>query len=366
MFVPQPDSAYTQVSFEKAAQAQNKHFDAQGVRYDKDKVDLPVLSIGQLVRVQDKKTDQWQALATVVNARPDGLSYIVDIGGREQLRSRHMLRPEPVSQVENEDDVSERDGPKVGVSPLPTTAPRRSQRLLDRNSEGNRLIPVQPCAEERPKKKSLTSSGYFKSSTGRESVESPSLSWQTRLSTSTLTASAWSTYRGPPLRQGPQSLLPWQSLGSWSPCAATSGHETTGGAERDTTNLLRLSQVGSSQGQSLQAGRNLCHPSQIPHLLLPQPCQGQAGIGPPMVSGQAPPSVLRPFPSMPCQPYLLPLLEDKYRACSSYHSPASHPSTTSRLVCPLSDGFSPLLSLFCKQGLKSFHMDYFFFYCQKA
>ena len=40
MFVPQPGSAYTQVSFEKAAQAKDKHFDAQGTRYDKDKVNL--------------------------------------------------------------------------------------------------------------------------------------------------------------------------------------------------------------------------------------------------------------------------------------------------------------------------------------
>ena len=60
------------------------------------------------------------------------------------MRSRHMLRPEPVSQIESEregpDLVSERDGPKVGVLPLQSTAPRRSQQLLDKNIEGNRLI----------------------------------------------------------------------------------------------------------------------------------------------------------------------------------------------------------------------------------
>ena len=38
MLLPQPDSAYEQVSFEKAAIAKNKHFDAQGIRYDRDKV----------------------------------------------------------------------------------------------------------------------------------------------------------------------------------------------------------------------------------------------------------------------------------------------------------------------------------------
>ena len=139
MLLPQPDSAYEQVSFEKAAMAKDKHFDAQGVRYDKDKVELPVLSIGQLVRVRDEKAGQWQALATVTEARPDGLSYIVNTGGREQLRSRHMLRPEPVLQTEKDgpNTESERDGPKVGVTPLPTTVLRRSQQLLDKNSEGN-------------------------------------------------------------------------------------------------------------------------------------------------------------------------------------------------------------------------------------
>ena len=79
MLLLQPDSAYEQVSFEKAALAKDKQFDAQGVRYDKDKVSLLVLSIGQLVRVQDKKNGQWQALATVTEARPDGLSYMVRI-----------------------------------------------------------------------------------------------------------------------------------------------------------------------------------------------------------------------------------------------------------------------------------------------
>ena len=69
MFLPQPDSAYEQVSFEKATKAKNKHFDTQGVRYDRDKASLPVPSFGQLVRVQDEKSGQWQALATIIEDR---------------------------------------------------------------------------------------------------------------------------------------------------------------------------------------------------------------------------------------------------------------------------------------------------------
>ena len=47
-----------------------------------EKVSLPKLSIGQLVRVQDEKTGQWQALATVLERRPDGISYLIDASGR--------------------------------------------------------------------------------------------------------------------------------------------------------------------------------------------------------------------------------------------------------------------------------------------
>ena len=61
-----------------------------------------------------------------------------------------MLRPEPVPTIESERDgpnsLNEGDGPEVGLLPLPALAPRRSQRLLEKNSEGNRLIPVTRCA----------------------------------------------------------------------------------------------------------------------------------------------------------------------------------------------------------------------------
>ena len=58
-------------------------------------MDLPELSIAQLAQVQDDKTGQWQTSATVIDARPYKLSHTVNIGGREQLRSHNMLRPEP-------------------------------------------------------------------------------------------------------------------------------------------------------------------------------------------------------------------------------------------------------------------------------
>ena len=94
----------------------------------------------------------------MIEARPDGLSYIVDIGGREQLRSRHMLRPEPVSASKEEESErdgliieSERDGPTVGVIPAPVPVVGRSQRLLEKNCEGNILNPASACVKAKRK-----------------------------------------------------------------------------------------------------------------------------------------------------------------------------------------------------------------------
>ena len=134
-------------------------------------------------------------------------------------------RPKPVSTFnENESErdgpilESERDEPKVGVIPAPVPVMRRSQHLLEKNSEGNRLIPASACVEERQKRKSSMSFDDFRNSTGMDSFplnkESPSLSQPTGSSNSTLTASASSIYIGPLSCQGPPSSLLSPSLGS--------------------------------------------------------------------------------------------------------------------------------------------------------
>ena len=49
----------------------------------------------------------------MIDARSDKLSYIVNIGGREHLRSRHMPMPESDADLLK---VDERDGFEGGVS----------------------------------------------------------------------------------------------------------------------------------------------------------------------------------------------------------------------------------------------------------
>ena len=181
------------------------------------------------------------------------------------------------------------------------------------------------------------SSGDSRSSTGRAclpSKASPSLSPRTRQLTNIQTASASSTFIGPPLRQGPLLSSPSPLSGSWSPCAATSGQGMTEGVGKANTSSSRQSPVGYFKGGSHQAGPSPCHLSQSRPLMSSQPCQGRGGIGRPVAVGQGPRLVPLSFPNMPCQPFL-PLPEGKSRVCSSSSSQASHPSTTSQLVFPV-------------------------------
>ena len=127
-----------------------------------------------------------------------------------------MLRPEPVLSAKNESErdgpqfESERDGPKVGVIPPPATVLRRSQRLLDNNSEGNRLIPASACVKAKRNERNLMSSGGYRSSTGMEcqpSRESQSLGPQTRPLTNPSLSSSLSSLDRP--HSSPLSLTPF-------------------------------------------------------------------------------------------------------------------------------------------------------------
>ena len=53
------DSAFSQVDFEKAAMVKDKKFEAQSDSYNRGKVDLPMLVVGQVMRVQEEKTGLW-------------------------------------------------------------------------------------------------------------------------------------------------------------------------------------------------------------------------------------------------------------------------------------------------------------------
>ena len=54
---------------------------------------LPPLSIGQLVLIQDPKTNKWTSRGTITEIRAKGRSYYVNIDGKKKLRNRRFLRP---------------------------------------------------------------------------------------------------------------------------------------------------------------------------------------------------------------------------------------------------------------------------------
>ena len=66
---------------------------SQKTAHDKRSKGLPPLSIDSQVYMQDPLTKRWDAVATVVESRESGQSYVVNSNGRNYLRNRIFLRP---------------------------------------------------------------------------------------------------------------------------------------------------------------------------------------------------------------------------------------------------------------------------------
>jgi hypothetical protein len=54
--------------------------------------DLQPLHPGELVWIQDQKSRKWDFQGKIINARPDGRSYLIDLDGRTIIRNRRFLR----------------------------------------------------------------------------------------------------------------------------------------------------------------------------------------------------------------------------------------------------------------------------------
>ena len=141
----QPASAFTPVNLKKAAAVKDKVFDEQAAAYNRDKSELKQLLPGCSVRVQCPKTGSWENIGTVLEIRPDQLSYLIDIEGKMFIRARCMLRP-----VE-EGGVSDASQCQVQVQGGAQAAcqegvfPRRSERLKLRK-EKEEIKPISKCA----------------------------------------------------------------------------------------------------------------------------------------------------------------------------------------------------------------------------
>ena len=139
--LPMHESSFSQVDFSQAALEKDKKFSSQATSHNRGKMVLPMLAVGQVVRVQDDRSGLWPTLAKVMEICPDRLSYIVESDGKEMLRSRAMLRVEKPSLGTNQGQgqVSERRGVSppassqdLDLKPLPTVPLCRSDRLKDK------------------------------------------------------------------------------------------------------------------------------------------------------------------------------------------------------------------------------------------
>ena len=93
MPLPQPAGAFKPLSFIEAAEAKDKLFDGQETAYIRDKKELRMLMPEKKVRVQCEKIGLWDKIGTVLEVRPDKLSYLLDIEGKLLIRARFMIGP---------------------------------------------------------------------------------------------------------------------------------------------------------------------------------------------------------------------------------------------------------------------------------
>ena len=89
LLLPQPAGAFSPIDMVEAAAA----MDAAAAHYDRDKVNLSALQPGQSVLIQCDKSKKWDWRGEIIEVRPDGLSYLVDLDGKVIIRGRAMLKP---------------------------------------------------------------------------------------------------------------------------------------------------------------------------------------------------------------------------------------------------------------------------------
>ena len=141
LLLPQPACAFSPIDMLEAAAAMDKKFDAAAVHYDRDKVNLSALQLGQSVLVQREKSKKWDWCGEIIEVRPDGLSNLVNLEGKVIIRGRAMLKPvfngHGGGQVQVQDQNRGQGKQQEGeLSPSSVSAPseslRRSERLREK------------------------------------------------------------------------------------------------------------------------------------------------------------------------------------------------------------------------------------------
>ena len=103
LLLPQPAGAFSPIDLVEAAAAMDRKFETAAAHNDRDKVSFPVLQLGQCVFIQCDKSKRWDRRGEIVEVRPDGLSYLVDLDGRLAIRGRAMIKPVMEEHIQVQD-----------------------------------------------------------------------------------------------------------------------------------------------------------------------------------------------------------------------------------------------------------------------
>jgi hypothetical protein len=93
---PAISSAYNRISDHHLAEAEARRgeiMEAVKQRYDSHTQELPELSPGMNVLVQDPRTKKWTQTAEIIESRKNKKSFLISLNGKEIVRNRRFLKP---------------------------------------------------------------------------------------------------------------------------------------------------------------------------------------------------------------------------------------------------------------------------------
>ena len=229
LLLPQPASAFQPIDYSDAAAKLDKKFFSSLPHYDRDKVQLSSLYPGEAVFIQCEKTKKWEKKGKVLEKRPDGLSYLVDIDGKLAVRSRFFLKPVlQVGQGAVKDDQVQDQGEFHSSSTPPL---RRSSRLEKKISELEQCCLSCAPAPAIPTQRSSGNLSVCSECTGRIPKRRPSTSPRVDSPSSTLSGLHL------PLGQPPSSSARCFSWPSSSVAGSVPGVSARAGTVMDSSSL---------------------------------------------------------------------------------------------------------------------------------
>jgi hypothetical protein len=123
-FTPASSAVYSRVSdaeFKNAVEKKKKVINTQEGYFNVKCKNLPKLSVGADVLIQDPQSKLWNSKGKIAAIRENKRSYLVSVNGRNFVRNRKFIRPLLVTS-DGDDDESKQESTEI------TPNLRRSQR----------------------------------------------------------------------------------------------------------------------------------------------------------------------------------------------------------------------------------------------